>query len=203
MIFWCYICTLFEIYKICKMDIVSRLKDFREHLNMSVTQFADVCNIPRPTMSQLLSGRNKKVSDELLRKFHQQFPQLNLMWLLFGEGDMLQSGNFETSGPKDTSFSAQDTTDQSDPQEIKEPIDFNIPFDESESENLETETPPFPGIESHRIFPVKESVDPEKPQPTTISFNSDSERKIVNIIVYYNDNSFESFVPGLPGSRHT
>ena len=29
----------------------------------------------------------------------------------------------------------------------------------------------------------------------TITFNPDSNRKIVNIIVYYSDNSFESFVP--------
>lgn len=184
------------------MDIVSRLKDFREHLNLSVTQFADLCNIPRPTMSQLLSGRNKKVSDELLRKFHQQFPQLNLMWLLFGEGDMLASGNFETSEPQNSPSEPEIQIETSDSQPIDSQLDFRLPFGNSDAENFETETTAFPGIESRRIFPVKEPSDPEKPQPTTISFNSDSEKKIVNIIVYYNDNSFESFVPGLPGTRH-
>lgn len=185
------------------MDIVSRLKDFREHLNLSVTQFADLCNIPRPTMSQLLSGRNKKVSDELLRKFHQQFPQLNLMWLLFGEGDMLASGNFETSEPQNTPHLIDSDPEASGIEPVETQIDFQLPFSDSDSENNDADTPAFPGIESRRIFPVKEPSDPEKPQPTTISFNSDSDRKIVNIIVYYNDNSFESFVPGLPGSRHS
>lgn len=185
------------------MDIVSRLKEFREHLNLSVTQFADLCQIPRPTMSQLLSGRTQKVNDELLRKFHQLFPQLNLMWLLFGEGDMLVSGNFETSGPQNSPSEPEIHPEATDSQPIDGQIDFQLPFGNSGAENFDPEPTPFTGMESHHIYPVKEPSDPEKPQPTTISFNSDSERKIVNIIVYYNDNSFESFVPGLPGTRHS
>ncbi|MBR6014346.1 MAG: helix-turn-helix domain-containing protein, partial [Selenomonadaceae bacterium] len=43
------------------MDIVSRLKMFLEQAGISNSQFADTCDIPRPTLSQLLNGRNKKV----------------------------------------------------------------------------------------------------------------------------------------------
>ncbi len=45
------------------MDIVSRLKLFLDYLGIPVTQFADNCGIPRPTLSQLLNGRNKTVRD--------------------------------------------------------------------------------------------------------------------------------------------
>jgi predicted XRE-type DNA-binding protein len=45
------------------MDIISRLKLFLEQNGISNSQFADTCGIPRPTLSQLLNGRNKKVSD--------------------------------------------------------------------------------------------------------------------------------------------
>ncbi len=79
------------------MDLVSRLKTFISYLNIPVTQFADMCKIPRPTLSQLLNGRNKKVSDELIRKLHAEYPALNVTWLLFGEGDMLNDTNIQLS----------------------------------------------------------------------------------------------------------
>lgn len=34
------------------MDIVSRLKEFINYLAIPVTQFADTCKIPRPSLSQ-------------------------------------------------------------------------------------------------------------------------------------------------------
>ena len=71
------------------MDIISRLKKFLGDTGISNSQFADTCVIPRPTLSQLLNGRNKKVSDEVISKIHRAYPSLNIMWLLFGDGEML------------------------------------------------------------------------------------------------------------------
>lgn len=87
------------------MDIVSRLKQFITFLNIPVTQFADSCNIARPTLSQLLNGRNKKVSDEFIGKIHDAYPTLSIIWLLFGEGEMLfnskgSEGETPLSSPK-------------------------------------------------------------------------------------------------------
>lgn len=73
------------------MDIVDRLNYFLENSGISKSQFADNCNIPRPTASQILSGRNKKISDEIIAKVHIMYPQLSIMWLMFGEGNMLTS----------------------------------------------------------------------------------------------------------------
>lgn len=74
-----------EFSKFAFMDLVSRLKTFLDSRQISVTQFADECGIPRPTGSQLLAGRNKKVSDEIIGKIHQAYPELNVVWLMFGE----------------------------------------------------------------------------------------------------------------------
>ena len=71
------------------MDIVTRLKMFLDQTGISNSQFADTCEIPRPTLSQLLNGRNKKVSDEVIGKIHRAYPTLNVMWLMFGDGEML------------------------------------------------------------------------------------------------------------------
>ncbi len=82
------------------MDLVNRLKFFMENRDITISQFADTCMIPRPTMSQILNGRNKKISDELISKIHVAFPELSVLWLMFGEGDMLISKNIEISEPQ-------------------------------------------------------------------------------------------------------
>lgn len=71
-------------------NVVIRLKGFIDSEGLTHSQFADRCEIPRPSLSQLLSGRNKKISDVLIRQIHRAFPRLSVSWLLFGEGPMLQ-----------------------------------------------------------------------------------------------------------------
>lgn len=79
------------------MDLVNRLKFFLEKRNIAISQFADTCKIPRPTLSQILNGRNKKISDELITKIHNAYPSLSVLWLMFGEGDMETNANIEIS----------------------------------------------------------------------------------------------------------
>ena len=75
------------------MDLVSRLRQFLSANNIPVTQFADKCNIPRPTLSQIVNGRNKKISDEIISKIHEGYPALSVYWLMFGEGNMINHEN--------------------------------------------------------------------------------------------------------------
>ncbi len=151
------------------MDIVSRLKEFISKEQVPVTQFADNCSIPRPTLSQLLNGRNKKVSDELITKIHDAYPHLSVLWLMFGEGDMISKSNTQFSEPKNEAT-----------------IDF--------SHNKATDSEPIiPQLEFPETFPENK---PEKSSPsTTITFSPSQAKKIVNIIVYYSDNTFDSFIP--------
>lgn len=82
------------------MDLVNRLKFFLEKNNIAISQFADTCGIPRPTLSQILNGRNKKISDELISKIHAAYPALSILWLMFGEGSMESAANIEVSEPQ-------------------------------------------------------------------------------------------------------
>lgn len=88
------------------MEISDRLKAFIDHSGLSSSQFADLAGIPRPTLSQVLNGRNKKVSNELVGKLHASFPNLNILWLLFGEGEMGQAPNIEFSEVKNADISS-------------------------------------------------------------------------------------------------
>jgi len=178
-----------------QMDIVSRLKEFITSQSIAITQFADNCNIARPTLSQLLNGRNKKVSDELITKIHEAYPQLSVLWLMFGEGTMLHNENIKTSEPQANPFFGFDSTQNVENEEGQPRIDFEKSYTENDSISEDNIQNIIPGLKSTPV-----SIDPESGtseiHKSTITFNPYAKKRIVNIIVYYDDNSFESFVPG-------
>ncbi len=179
------------------MDIVSRLKKFITYANVPVTQFADNCNIARPTLSQLLNGRNKKVSDELISKIHDAYPTLSVLWLMFGEGDMLTEKNIEISQPQTGSIFDYETSQASKDEDITPSISFERNFTQKEADIFSEASDllePSNSIKKDVSAKNRPSSNAMTP-PNTITFNADEKKKIVNIIVYYNDNSFETFIP--------
>ena len=82
--------------------IIDRLNRFLQVRNISRAEFADTCGIPRPTVTQILSGRNKKISNDIINAVHVAYPDVSVMWLLFGEGeepDMDKPGEGQGAGP--------------------------------------------------------------------------------------------------------
>jgi len=174
------------------MDIISRLKKFITYIAVPVTQFADNCKIPRPTLSQLLNGRNKKVSDELISKIHLAYPDLSMLWLMFGEGDMLNNKFTQFSEPQNGSLFDNNAVYSTNKEQITSHIDFENSFSPQEQESLESNNDSDkPSVD---VVTSQKSTDARASQ-ATITFNPYEKKKIVNIIVYYDDNSFESFLP--------
>ncbi len=67
-------------------DFVDRLEKILEYYNLNASALAEKINFNRSTISHLLSGRNKP-SLEFVIKLHQQFPEIDTDWLLFGTGN--------------------------------------------------------------------------------------------------------------------
>lgn len=158
--------------------------------NISSTQFADACSIPRPTLSQILGGRNKKISDEVINKIHGAYPELNVMWLMFGEGAMLVGGN-SAPMPSNTVQMATATPVEG----VQQPgsITFDSPkaYGESSGGSLFDGEPLDFGEETSSEEPQNGA---DSPMPT-VQIPADGSKSIVNIMVFYSDNSFQSFVP--------
>lgn len=169
-------------------NVAIRLKGFIDYLGISSSQFADQCGIPRPTLSQLLNGRNKKISDVLVGQIHTTYPELNVVWLLFGEGEMLNSP------PKNAS------DDSSFPDDVFPSDNAKIALNESGmalssgGNNIRAVTsgssgPPFEQSLAERdatIEELRKEIDRLKRNP----------RKVAQITVYYDDSTFETFYPG-------
>ncbi len=175
------------------MDIASRIKMFLDTLGIPNSQFADTCGIPRPSLSQLLNGRNKKVSDEVIGKIHDAYPNLSVLWLMFGEGDMTVDGNIEISEPKNE-FNPTSKEDENTEEQYFTPPISNL-FD---VENYEPST--FVAekhVHNRKITddtPLRQA-SYTKNQASELSLSVDNTRRVVSIMVLYSDKSFETFVP--------
>lgn len=75
--------------------INERIKFIREKLcNGSNAEFAEKVGIPRTKASSLCS-REPYISDAMLMKILNAFPEVNKNWLFWGEGEFSQKRSFE------------------------------------------------------------------------------------------------------------
>lgn len=171
--------------------MVERLKFYMEKKELLPSQFADALGMPRSSFSQLMNGRNKSISDATIGKIHVAFPDLSIQWLLFGEGEMMAQHQ-----PSASSKNQQSHT-HSTPQQPE--LSF---FDENAIFEQQHDTAPKyeQEIEVEKITTVNDIDEILKQTATTnhraiAMHNRAATKKIVKIMVFYNDNTFESFKP--------
>lgn len=191
------------------MDLVSRLKQYLDFRQISVTQFADECGIPRPTASQLLAGRNKKVSDEIIGKIHQYYPSLSILWLMFGEGDML-SGDVSEKRPSvskpvfenPTSKVSDNHNSEFGNANVNKPnrSEFRFTDEEKEMDSIPDSTT-YPQSKTFEFANINTDVKQPLSDDDTFTLKTETGKKVIGIVVYYDDSTFESFIPD-PEHRH-
>lgn len=201
-------------------NIAIRLKFLIQELGINNSVFAENCGISRATLSQMLTGRNKKISDIIIGQIHKAYPSLSIMWLLFNEGDMWLGTPPSDSNPD------PDPDEQEACAGIDDTNDFNI-IGPTERENVSikrnssdetsqngSENPDFRTTARPHLIKQKENglnQDQNTPQrlmeenvndlgKNFCNFNKienyiPKTRKVVQITIYYDDSTFESFYP--------
>lgn len=199
------------------MDFVTRLKQYIEFTGLAVSQFADTAEIPRPTLSQILNGRNKKISNELIAKLHSGFPKLNILWMLFGDGTMEVSPT--ASQPQTSDYSLFSHSGRPEPgyssDSVAEDFEDHAPYGVSgaggssfgvslpnDDQSLRdtyygSALDAISGrkSENERNSAVRGSVSREANLSSSLSISPDSGKRVQSIMVFYTDNSFEIFTP--------
>ncbi|MCM1369597.1 MAG: hypothetical protein NC204_04420 [Candidatus Amulumruptor caecigallinarius] len=163
--------------------VAIRLKGFIDAEGLTHSQFADRCGIPRPSLSQILSGRNKKISDVIVGQIHAAFPELSVLWLLFGEGSMMVTSPSDTKYGEDEPNLFSNTNefvgDKSESQKYENLNGLNMTQKGgqlSDLYSLDTEL---------KITELQKQIDKLMRNP----------RKVSQITVYYDDSTFETFYP--------
>lgn len=181
------------------MDIVSRLKLFLQQNGIANSQFADNCQIPRPTLSQILNGRNKKVSDEVIAKIHHSYPSLNVMWLMFGDGEMFvpdaNMDDVRQSKPSESGSNGGYVSGGRQNQNLRQ--QSSIDFEEDEASAV-----PSSVRQRASAAPPAGNADVMQAMLGMMGGSSShqrkgdgSKRRVESIMVFYSDNSFEVFKP--------
>lgn len=213
-------------------NVAIRLKDFIDSKGMSHSQFSDKCGIPRPSLSQILSGRNKKISNVIVGQIHKAFPELSVLWLMFGEGPMVVDNKLPLGGNPDSPRGTQKDADDS-----VSFFDFGnggslfdaSEFDESQSLGDVSDSKPGRAVlkagsaydnkkfatngsdarfqsnlsdlkdysealkvAENQLIEYRNKINELQLQIEKISKNP---RKVSHITVYYEDSTFETFVP--------
>ena len=66
-------------------DFTKRLGKIIDYHGLSASSFAEKVGVQRSSISHILSGRNKP-SLEFIMKINEAFKEVELQWLLYGEG---------------------------------------------------------------------------------------------------------------------
>ena len=73
-----------------------RITEILKHYELSASSFADSIGVQRSSISHLLKGRNKP-SLEFVSKLVQAYPEVDLYWLLYGQGEFPKTSSTAAS----------------------------------------------------------------------------------------------------------
>lgn len=139
-----------------------------EKENLTPAKFADSLDINRAVISHILNGRNNPSLD-VVTKILEVMNYINPEWLISGIGNIYKDGVETDSLHKEPNLFLQ------------------------EHENYDQRTGKF---KESQGFEFKNApIEPQTSDNKGFNIEKKCDRKITQIIIYYNDNTFEKFTP--------
>lgn len=151
------------------MSIKDRFKMIMERERLTAGAFAESIGVAQATISHILGPRNKYPSTEVILRLHQRYNDINLEWLLTGEGEMSNTPDSSIESGFDYPLFAENAVN---PSEVT-----------SHAENrkeIASETP----VNAPKEIVKQEIIYKERPP-----------RKITEIRIFFDDNTYETFKP--------
>lgn len=158
-----YICRKCVIY-----DMNFRLQQFLSAENITQAQFADEIGVARASVSHILAGRNKPGFD-FIANMSRHYPFVNLEWLINGKGKMYKDGR---TGPEPAALPSEGQL-----------FETELPKETAPAPEPKPEKVPDSTIQ----VIDKEQIKPNQPKVIV----QPSARRIVRIVVFYDDNSYQ------------
>lgn len=143
-----------------------RIIQIMEMENLSSTLFAEKLGISKAVVSHILNGRNNPSLD-VVSRIIQEMPYINSDWLINGDGKMLKEGYDEKKILQNKDLFANEPLNSIGRYDNRKESPLSI-GDETENDAQ--------SIASKQLRPVATSA-----------------KKITQIIIYYDDNTFDTF----------
>lgn len=155
-----------------------RIKQIMESQHMTQQIFADFIGIAPATLSGIFTERTKPTLNTV-EAIKRKLPLLSTDWLMFGKGPM-----FVDSGVADETI-ASTPSPKVEQMVTEATLDFGQSIPTSSPQVIVRTTPSMPGTKSTRM-----EMDMEK-----MNSSERNQRKVTEIRVFYDDQTWESFLP--------
>ena len=133
---------------------------------LTATQFAEITNVQRSSISHVLSGRNKPSLD-IIQKIVTEFPEVSFDWLINGKGSFNKSNAMTTDETKPT-------------------LDTNV--------TKQYQAGPTPSLNNFTNVPHSSVKHSPTPDPETFpTTNPHTDKEIDRIVVFYKDGTFKNY----------
>ena len=153
-----------------------RIKQIMDAQQMSQQAFAAFIDMSAATLSSIFNGRTKPTL-AIVEAIKTKIPNINTDWLMFGSGTMYKSSS------EAPAVSPSSTSSKTEPM-----LDFG--FDEGSSTGKESKSEPQVKQEIKGV-----NNTPREMPKTEIKYIDRPQRHVVEIKVYYDDFTYESFYP--------
>ena len=145
-----------------------RIKKIMDNENLTPARFADKLQINRAVVSHILNGRNNPSLDVVM-KILSEMDYINSDWLINGTGSMYRDGYVSTETENEQGL-----------------------FDESA---INTDKDPSLSEYPKEKHVQQSSLSTNSTGQQRVDMNINVNKKIKEIIIYYSDNTFETFTP--------
>ena len=167
------------------MEMKDRIRQLMDDQNLSQQEFAQRLNLSAASLSSIFTGRTNPTNKHVLA-IHHAFPEVNVNWLLFGEGDKFNDASVLSSPSKQ--------------QEIIEPIfnegGINSPYQADSEASFFNQLAVSPQQNQVPAAPKLEPVyKGSSPNAITMNNLDKQKREIKEIRVFFDDGTYEIFAP--------
>ncbi len=185
-----------------------RIKQIQQALGMSQKDFAEAIGIAPGALSNIYSNRTNATSNHV-KGIHKAFPDINVNWLMFGEGEMVNTPSQDSESQN--KLQAQDgvAAPSGQTQGLSSGMSSGMPgslFDVPAADNDGGDVLPFQAQMRSAATqqPARQHLSGSRARANDTVVNAvvmdyknvDKPRYVKEIRVFFSDGTYETFVPG-------
>ena len=156
-----------------------RIRQIMESQHMTQQVFAEFIGVGAATLSSIFNDRTRPTLN-IVEAIKKKIPNISTDWLMFGSGDMYLSENPTPNAGSESGFQSADNRQ----------VGYSPMFDFNETSSP---TPQSSFLQSQNVNSVK-STRSENDR-LEVKLIDKPQRKIVEIRVFYDDQTFDTFEP--------
>ena len=169
-----------------------RIRQLMLDKGMTQKSFASELCIAEATLSGIFNGRTRP-TNLTVNAIHERFPEVNISWLMFGEGDMYVGSPVSSAHPSGSADN--DTAGGIDPSLNDLPL-FDVPLPNESRRHPEAGT----SVTGHTVpdDARQQTIAPLSGQPQIKyieKYIDKPVRKITEIRIFFDDGTYETFTP--------